>query len=289
MPVLVATHSGPFHADDVLAWALVGRYVDATATLVRTREKDVLAGADIVFDVGGVFDPDTRRFDHHQADYQGPLSSAGMVLNWLESAQRIDSGLAAAMREQLVDYVDDVDNGRVAPDRGRPCYASMVAALCMTATDHTAFDDAFLRAADIASAFLEGIEAGFEQKRAAEAVVTRAMEAAQSEGRRVIYLDDYYRWKDIYFAHNGVKHPTDYVLFPATDGSWRIVAIPPVLGSMAQKRPLPQSWAGLSDGALEQVTGVKGAVFCHKNRFIAVFQTRDGALDALSKHGLLHQ
>ena len=42
MPLTVATHSGPFHADDVMAWALLRRFVDADATVVRTRDPALL-------------------------------------------------------------------------------------------------------------------------------------------------------------------------------------------------------------------------------------------------------
>jgi uncharacterized UPF0160 family protein len=77
------------------------------------------------------------------------------------------------------------------------------------------------------------------------------------------------------------------VLFPGTDGSWRVVAIPPEEESFAQKRPFPARWAGLTDGELEAVTGVQGSVFCHKNRFIAVFRTRAAALLAMERHGLM--
>ena len=64
------------------------------------------------------------------------------------------------------------------------------------------------------------------------------------------------------------------------------MAIPPRKGDFGQKRPLPASWAGLSDEALCLATGVDGAMFCHKNRFIAVFETRDNALEAIEVHGL---
>ena len=50
---------------------------------------------------------------------------------------------------------------------------------------------------------------------------------------------------------------------------------------------MPAEWAGLSDDALQDVVGVVGARFCHKNRFIAVFDTRAGAVEALEKWGLL--
>ena len=60
-------------------------------------------------------------------------------------------------------------------------------------------------------------------------------------------------------------------------------------GSFAQKRPFPEEWAGLTDDALSEVVGVPGAVSCHKNRFIAVFTTRDAAVAALAKWGLMRR
>lgn len=32
----------------------------------RTRDSEVLSGCEVVVDVGAVFDPSTKRFDHHQ-------------------------------------------------------------------------------------------------------------------------------------------------------------------------------------------------------------------------------
>ena len=102
MSLSVATHSGPFHADDVLAWAMVRCFVDESATLVRTREPELIERSDMVMDVGGIYDPSSLRFDHHQQSYQGPLSSAGMVLEWLRDTQRISHLLFAELRLQLV-------------------------------------------------------------------------------------------------------------------------------------------------------------------------------------------
>jgi uncharacterized UPF0160 family protein len=287
MAVLVATHDGPFHADDVMAFALVRVFVDPEARVVRTRDPARMAEADIVVDVGGVYDKATRRFDHHQASYQGPWSSAGMVLDWLASEGRIDAELADQLRADPMEYLDAVDNGRVAPKAGVPCFPKLVEALNQPARTHAAFDAAFLQAASFAEAWLRGIEAAHAQVLEARIVVKRAMDDAVARGSRVIELEEYLPWKPVYFANDGEAHPTDYVLHPGTDGSWRVVAIPPRAGSMDQKRPLPEAWAGLTDDALEAVTGVPGSVFCHKNRFIAVFRSRDAAVAALSRHGLL--
>lgn len=286
MPILVATHDGPFHADDVMAFALLRTFHAPDAAVVRTRDPERIAAADIVIDVGGAYDPGQGRFDHHQASYQGPWSSAGMVLDWLERTDRLDGELAATLREQAMDYLDAVDNGRTEPRPGVPCFPKIVEALNQPARSHAAFDAAYLQAAEFAAAWLRGLQAAHEQVVQARTDVRRAMDRAVEAGARVVELDAYVPWKVPYFASGGADHPTDYVLHPGTDGSWRVVAIPPRLGSMDQRRPLPEAWAGLTDEALEAVTGVPGSVFCHKNRFIAVFRSRDAAVAALRRHGL---
>ena len=58
MTILAATHSGKFHADDVLAWALLLSFYDPEAQLLRSRKKEEIEKADIVFaiDVSGSMD-----------------------------------------------------------------------------------------------------------------------------------------------------------------------------------------------------------------------------------------
>ena len=76
MPVLVATHDGPFHADDVMAFALIRTFLDPEARVVRTRDPARIAAADIVADVGGTYDRATRRFG---AGAVGPAASAAVA------------------------------------------------------------------------------------------------------------------------------------------------------------------------------------------------------------------
>ncbi|MEY2981823.1 MAG: hypothetical protein RL562_2050 [Planctomycetota bacterium] len=285
MALRCGTHSGSFHADDVLAFGLIRTFEDPDAVVVRTRDLEVLDTCDVVFDVGGIYDPERGRFDHHQNEYQGPLSSAGMVLEWLEGRARIEPELALRLRRELVDYVDAVDNGRHSPDGRIPCFTSIVGTMNNELDDGSGHDERYAEAADIATRYLRGIAAGHRADAAARETVRQAMEEAAAAGRRTIYLDAYVPWKPAYFDLGGRDHPTDFVMFPAED-SWRVIAIPPELGSFAKKVPFPESWAGLSDAELEAATGVEGSRFCHKNRFIAVFETREGALEAMARAGL---
>ncbi len=285
MPLIVATHDGPFHADDVMAVALVRVFVDPDARVIRSRDPARWEEADVVVDVGGRFDPVARRFDHHQRSYTGPRSSAGMVLDWLEP--QLPATLVRALREGCMDYLDAVDNGRRTPDPQVPCFARIVAALADTADSAEAFDRAFLRAVQIGEDFLRGMRVAHERTAAAEAVVVAAMERARGTGSNLLLFERYIPWKEPYFKHGGADHPTEFVLFPGLDGSWRVVAIPPSLGSFEQKCSLPASWAGLGGADLAAVTGVEGSIFCHKNRFVAGFRTLDDALEALASAGLV--
>lgn len=274
MSLTVATHSGPFHADDVVAFALVRTFVDPDATVV---------------DVGAVFDPEARRFDHHQQAYQGPRSSAGMILDWLEAEGTISPALAHHFREEAFTYLDDVDNGAVAPTRGVPCWPRMVDAFNQTAEDAAGFLEAFHVVSGFASLWLKALKAEFDRIEQARSVVKQAMEKAQAAGSNLMEFDAYLRWKEPYYELGGSEHLTEFALFPGTDGTWRVIAIPPALGAFEQKRSFPEPWAGLVDEALAEVTGVPGSIFCHKNRFIAVFDTRAHALEAMRKWEMLRE
>lgn len=286
MALLCGTHSGSFHADDVLAFALVRQFEDPSADVVRTRDSAVLDACDVVFDVGGRFDPATARFDHHQNDYTGPLSSAGMVLDWLEDRGRMAPELADRLRRELVDYVDAVDNGRRTPQADVPCFTSIIGSFTNEADGGATMDERYLEAAAFAERYVAGVAAGHRAESEARRAVRDAMESARAAGRRVLFLDRYVPWKPAYFAAGGATHPTDFVMFPA-EATWRVVAIPPEPDSFRTKVPFPESWAGLTDHALEQAVGVRGARFCHKNRFIAVFETRDAAVTALERWQLI--
>ena len=100
--IVIATHDKRFHVDDVGAVSLLASYFNTCppeqktiVKVIRTRETTLLDSADILVDVGGVYDPDKYRYDHHQVDCNEtfspfsliPMSSIGMV--WKHHGQAI--------------------------------------------------------------------------------------------------------------------------------------------------------------------------------------------------------
>lgn len=127
---VIGTHNGHFHADEALAVYLLRLLPDYKhASLVRTRDPELLKDCTIVVDVGGVHDDAIRRYDHHQREFNATfpgkhtkLSSAGLV--WMHYGKRIISsvtGLAVdssecellyqKLYEDLVEAFDANDNG----------------------------------------------------------------------------------------------------------------------------------------------------------------------------------
>lgn len=67
---LIATHSGTFQADEALGVFLL-RQTNTyyQSPVLRSRDKDEYSKADIVIDVGGVYDHSKSLYDHHQRSY----------------------------------------------------------------------------------------------------------------------------------------------------------------------------------------------------------------------------
>jgi uncharacterized UPF0160 family protein len=167
-----------------------------------------------------------------------------------------------------------------------PCISVIVSTLAEQAESLADFDACFLEAAAFCEGALRGLWANQRRNQEAAEAVVAAMRQAEAAGSRVLTFDKHYKWKRAYFEHGGGRHPSDYVLFPDQDGSWRLLGIPADHGGLGLKRPLPAEWAGLVDDELAAVVGVAGAKFCHKNRFVAVFADEASARAAIAAWGL---
>src|SRR4051794_26737322 len=113
----VATHPGNFHADDVFAIAVL-QLVHGELEVVRTRDPELQAAAEVRVDVGGRHDPATGDFDHHQkggaGERENGIRYASFGLVWRAYGERVAGSAAAAasIDERLVQGVDANDTGQ---------------------------------------------------------------------------------------------------------------------------------------------------------------------------------
>ncbi len=65
--ISIGTHDGKFHCDEALACYMLRRLPEySNASVIRTRNPNILDKCVVVVDVGGVYDPSSHRYDHHQ-------------------------------------------------------------------------------------------------------------------------------------------------------------------------------------------------------------------------------
>ena len=279
----VATHPGNFHADDVFAIAVL-QLVHGELDVVRTRDAEAQAAADLRVDVGGRHDPATGDFDHHQKGGAGErangLRYASFGLVWREHGEALagSAEAAAAIDERLVCGVDanDVGQALVEPLVGdiRPMSVSGVIAALNPSWDEALTpaeeDERFARAVDLARGMLEREIAGAAAFDRARELVAAAIRRA--EDPRVIELDSNMPWRE---AVTTTAPEALYVVYPKADG-WGSQAVPRDVGSFENRLSFPADWRGRSGADLVAATGVQDAIFCHSAGFYASAGSREG-------------
>lgn len=279
-PRSVGTHDGTFHADEVTACALLILFncIDKDK-IVRTRDLEALSRCDYVCDVGGFYDPGQRLFDHHQADYRGNLSSAGMILEYLQDQKIIEHSVYQFLRNSLIIGVDDHDNGRDPQRLGYCSFSNLISNFTPIQNDASPQeqDQTFLEAVNFTLWHLDRLLKRFRYTQSCRQQVADAM----AVNELFLIFDHTIPWLDSFFDLGGTNHPALFVIMPAGK-HWKLRGIPPTYEErMKVRRPLPEEWAGLLDEELKKVSGIPGAIFCHKGKFISVWETKEDALKAL--------
>ena len=271
--MILATHDGTFHADDVFAFSILF-YLHPTASLIRTRQDELLQKADIVFDVG------RGQYDHHslQKQYRNdiPYASAGLIWrdfgkrvlekeqipqNWIEKTHRI-------IDERLFQGIDALDNG-----------VAVTQTIQLHHVSDTIYhfnkqwnepnkneDELFKKAASFATTILLNM---INQQLAvinAYDVVKNAYYNRMDE--EILILPHSCPWTSALFDLDK-KEEVLFVVYPDQKKGYRLQAVPKGSGTFENRKDLPKYWAGKEGLALENMTGVSDALFCHPGRFIA--------------------
>ncbi|UNK39917.1 MYG1 family protein (plasmid) [Shinella sp. H4-D48] len=293
-PDFLVTHSGGFHADELLSSVILTRLFPR-ANVIRSRAPEwITPGSDrIIYDVGGAYDPDAGIFDHHQRgaplrDDGQPFSSFGLIwrrfgrdyLNALSIPALDIDPLHDGFDRDFVLPVDLMDNGALSPSSAG--VLSKLTLPVLLETLKPVFDDsglgaddrAFHEALSIARSFVEAAIRQSAAKLRAHAIVLQAIAAAGDN--RILELP-----MGMPFRPAIVKAGADHLLFVVhpRETDWCITGIRRSSDGFELRADLPATWAGLTGTDLAKATGVADATFCHNGRFIAAARTREAALE----------
>jgi len=223
-----------------------------------------------VVDIGGVYDPITRRFDHHQGDtltYPNgiKMSSFGQIVSHLIGTKHWYSYLLP-----WIQGIDGVDNGQriLVQKLGLHTTGEWVNCFNPAYDENQDFDSLFEEAVDIAVLIVER-----EIQRAigaykAFSIVWGAINSIKEPG--ILILEKFAPWGDVVKSYNTEEPiPIRRVVFPAADpvGQWNVMVVP-------EQDLIP-----------DEVQSLPEFSFIHKNKFIAGFKSKEEALTAAHMRG----
>ena len=282
--IKVCVHSGKFHPDDVSAVAIISLYLNKPIQILRSRDPKVWAASDYVFDVGGIYDPATNRFDHHQESFTMKrgngiaYSSAGLA--WKHFGEKIAGSHEVWQKidEKIIQPIDAEDNGQelytnnfegISPYT----FGDHLHAFNLTWKEKSGSLEAFEQAVIEAKKMFQR-----EIKRIADNLLGQARVREiyeKASDKRIIVLDDHYSWAKVLDQNTEAF----FVIVPDSENNtWHALATRDPHFKFKNRLNFPENWAGKRDEELAKITGVSDAIFCHKGLFIAVARSKEGAI-----------
>ena len=278
--MVVATHNGSFHADEIFACAALSLWVEKTGKrikIIRTRDEHLIQKADFVVDVGMKYDPATNRFDHHQKGGAGehpnsiPYASFGLVWKHYGSLVCGSKEVAQMVEEKLVIPIDARDNGMNITKVLRedvPEY-SLIKELVY------AFRPDFFEFLKFAKTLLRK-----EIRLCCDVIAGEKWVKEQIEKQNTpefLVLEKKVFWDKVVSRIKNIK----LVICPEEDvNAWCAETTRDNLADYESYRSIfPSEWRGLRNEELMEISGVKDALFCHKAGFFAVAKSKEGAIE----------
>ena len=231
----IVTHNAKFHTDDVFAVAtLLILYPDAE--VIRTRDEKLIKTADIVVDVGQMYDAENNYFDHHQAGGAGKrensIQYASFGLVWKKFGEEVSSSqeVAEKIDHSVVQLVDAADNGQniiatTIPELFPFTVNAIVDQYRATWKEEQNWDKRFMEAVHWAQTVI---------KREIE-IVTDALEGGkviemlykESADKKIFVIDKKYDFGRETVMNTLVKFPEPIyaVLYRSDTESWQVLAV----------------------------------------------------------------
>lgn len=300
--LIIGTHNGIFHADEVLACAILFLYYklfypNMSVQILRTREKDILAHCDICVDIGG------GKYDHHQLGFNKArpngtkYASAGLV--WKDYGRKI---IELVLKTHFPDIKCDVDfifktfdKNFIVPvdleDNGQQkevhCFSFITLFLPLWFNNKPkAFNKQFkkvleqklietINGEDVSGAMysnnsikLQSFKAELGKKMGKKVLIHRYHSKKYFKNGVLEIPSQTIDWKEAVFEINStINEKINFVIFPYPDGGWAAQCVPPsIKEELSQRIPFPAEWAGQTTN-LPAISGVSGATRCHNGRF----------------------
>jgi uncharacterized UPF0160 family protein len=270
----VGTHSGRFHADEVMSTAILKELFNFE--IVRSRDPDILNELDLIYDIG------EGEFDHHQHEKKyrengTPYAACGLI--WEKFGRDVILSTRSTLSEEDIEdlfyYMDRMlIEGIDASDNGLKIYTTIIPTMCISSII-TEFnppwdsciseDSAFHDAVEFASIVLRNM---LNQRLSVIMARSEVLKAYNNRIRpEILILERSYPWNRVLYQIDTEKDVL-FVIYPR-ENEYLIQTVRKNDGTYGDRKRLPLTWAGKRGAELNKTIGIEDSIFCHSARFIA--------------------
>lgn len=281
----LGTHNGKFHADDVMATAIL-KLLLGNVPVTRTRNKDILATLDLVYDIG------LGKFDHHQLDKEIrenniPYAACGLI--WREFGAKLIQKLNPEFVKEdittIFDYVDQhLVQGIDAADNGIDIRAEIkvisisdiIQNFNPTWDSEDSEEEAFEEATHYATGVIRRILARQTGVIKARNLINEAFENRTT--KEIMILRKGCPWLQQLLKID-IDHEVLFVISPdATNSEYKIQTVKKNVDTFEARKDLLEAIRGKSSAEINEIMGIDDAVFCHTAGFIAATKSLESSL-----------
>ncbi len=275
------THNGTMHADEVFATAFLSLYF-GNFKVARVSEvpKDI-SSKTIIYDIG------KGKFDHHQTDARIrdngiKYSSFGLLfeeygLSYLKKLKlKNTKAIYNYLVKDFIEAIDAIDNG-IFPEI-KSIYkiktvSDVIKIFNPSYGSNDKEDEQFIKAVSLAESILTEELKNIIGKVEAGTKVKKLLNKTKGP---ILILDEYLPYEETVLTSLSGKKIL-FAIYPSNRGGYGIKTIPISTTDKTSRVYFPKEWGGLTNDALEKVTGIKGSLFCHTNRFLMTASDLDTA------------
>ncbi|OAM92382.1 Uncharacterized protein, UPF0160 family [Pelosinus fermentans] len=281
----IGTHSGKFHADDVMATAMF-RLLLGDIKVTRTRDENILRTLDLVYDIS------LGEFDHHQLNKEIrenniPYAACGLI--WREFGSRIIQKFDSQLEENdiisifdsvdknLVQGIDATDNGiDIKSDIKVTSISDIIQNFNPTWDSNDSIDEAFEKAVQYATEVIKRIISRQVSVIKARIIVNEAFENRTIN--EIMVLKNGCPWLQQLLKID-VNSEILFVISPdETNAEYKIQSVKKNADTFEARKDILESIRGKSSEEINSIIKIDDAIFCHKAGFIASTKSMESAL-----------
>jgi uncharacterized UPF0160 family protein len=281
----LGTHSGKFHADDVMATAIL-RLLLGDIKVTRTRDENILRTLDLVYDIS------LGEFDHHQLNKEIrenniPYAACGLI--WREFGSRIIQKFDSQLEENdiisifdsvdknLVQGIDATDNGiDIKSEIKVTSISDIIQNFNPTWDSNDSIDEAFEEAVQYATEVIKRIISRQISVIKARIIVNEAFQNRTIN--EIMVLENGCPWLQQLLKID-VNNKVLFVISPDdTNTEYKIQTVKKTVDTFEARKDILESIRGKSSEEINSIIKIDDAIFCHKAGFIASTKSINSAL-----------